>query len=66
MQNGGSHPVDGDLDGDGFDGADFRFLSANVVVDATGRTLFPPYTLKRYGGVQVAFVGMTLEGTRPS
>ena len=62
MQNGGSHP-DGDLDGDGFDGADFEFLSANVVVDATGETLFPAYTVKRYNGVQVAFIGMTLEGT---
>ncbi len=62
MQNGGSHP-DGDLDGDGFDGADFEFLSANVVVDATGKTLFPAYTVKQYNGVKVAFIGMTLEGT---
>jgi 5'-nucleotidase len=63
MQNGGSHPVDGDLDGDGFDGADFEFLSANVVVDATNKTLFPAYSVKNYNGVRVAFIGMTLEGT---
>ena len=63
MQNGGSHPVDGDLDGDGFTGADFEFLAANVVVDATGETLFPPYTIRNYHGVDVAFIGMTLEGT---
>ena len=62
MQNGGSHP-DGDLDGDGFGGADFEFLSANVVLDATGKTLFPPYTIKKYQGVKVAFIGMTLKGT---
>lgn len=62
MQNGGSHP-DGDLDGDGFAGADFEFLAANVVVDATGETLFPAYTVKNYQGVKVAFIGMTLEGT---
>ncbi len=62
MQNGGSHP-DGDLDGDGFGGADFEFLSANVVLDATGETLFPPYTIKKYQGVKVAFIGMTLKGT---
>ena len=31
MQQGGCHPVDGCLDGDGFDGADFEFLAANVV-----------------------------------
>ena len=62
MANGGSHP-DGDLDGDGFGGADFEFLAANVVVDATGDTLFPAYTIKNYQGVKVAFIGMTLEGT---
>jgi 5'-nucleotidase len=62
MQNGGSHP-DGDLDGDGFAGADFEFLSANVTVDATGETLFPGVTVKNYQGVKVAFIGMTLEGT---
>lgn len=63
MANGGSHPVDGDLDGDGFGGADFEFLAANVTADATGKTLFAPYTIKNYQGVQVAFIGMTLEGT---
>jgi 5'-nucleotidase len=63
MQNGGTHPVDGNPDGDGFAGADFDFLSANVTVDATGDTLFPPYAVKNYDGVEVAFVGMTLEGT---
>ena len=63
MQYGGSHPVDGDLDGDPFLGADFEFLAANVVVDATGDTIFPPYTIRNYQGVKVAFIGMTLEGT---
>jgi 5'-nucleotidase len=63
MAHGGSHPVDGDLDGDGFAGADFEFLAANVVVDATGEPLFPAYTVKNFQGVKVAFIGMTLEGT---
>jgi 5'-nucleotidase len=63
MQNGGSHPVDGDLDGTPFLGADFEFLSANVTVDDTGETLFPGVTVKNYQGVKVAFIGMTLEGT---
>ena len=63
MQNGGSHPVDGDHDGDPFLGADFEFLAANVVVDETGETLFPAYTIRNYQGVKVAFIGMTLEGT---
>jgi 5'-nucleotidase len=63
MQDGGSHPVDGDLDGDPFLGADFEFLAANVVVDETGETLFPAYTVRNYLDVKVAFIGMTLEGT---
>jgi 5'-nucleotidase len=63
MQNGGAHPVDGDLDGDPFLGADFEFLAANVVDDASGETIFPPYTVKNYQGVKVAYIGMTLEGT---
>ncbi len=56
MANGGSHPVDGDLDGDGFAGADFEFLAANVVVDDTGETLFPSFTVRNYQGVKVAFI----------
>jgi 5'-nucleotidase len=63
MQNGGSHPVDGDLDGDGFAGADFEFLSANVVVKDSGETLFPAYSIRDYSGVKVAFIGMTLKST---
>jgi 5'-nucleotidase len=31
MQKGGCHPVDGCLDGDGFGGAKFKYLAANVV-----------------------------------
>ena len=63
MQEGGCHPTDGCLDGDGFAGADFEYLAANVTVDATGETLFPPYVIENYQGVRVAYIGMTLEGT---
>jgi len=48
---------------DPFLGAEFEFLAANVVVDATSETLFPPYTIRNYQNVKVAFIGMTLEGT---
>ena len=63
MQRGGTHPTDGDLDGDPFGGADFRFLAANVVDDATGNTVFPPFAIRENGGIRVAFIGLTLEGT---
>jgi 5'-nucleotidase len=64
MQEGGCHPTDGCLDGDGFAGADFQFLAANVVSEQTGETLFPPYAVEEFtGGAEVAFIGMTLEGT---
>jgi 5'-nucleotidase len=63
MQHGGSHPVDGDLDGDGFTGAKFEFLAANVIDNASGDTLFPEYSIREYGDLKVAFIGMTLEGT---
>ena len=46
-----------------FDGASFKWLSANVFETATGRTLLPPYGIKTFDGVKVAFIGMTLQGT---
>jgi 5'-nucleotidase len=46
-----------------FHGADFPFLSANVVRTDTGQTLFPPYVVKDLGGVKIGFIGMTLKGT---
>lgn len=46
-----------------FEGAKFRWLSANVYVGATGRTLLPAYGIKTFDGVRVAFIGMTLRDT---
>jgi 2',3'-cyclic-nucleotide 2'-phosphodiesterase (5'-nucleotidase family) len=47
-----------------YQGADFPYLSANVVRKSTGRTMFPPYWIKHFGhGIKIAFIGMTLEGT---
>lgn len=63
MQQGGPHPIDGDRDGDGFRGADFQFLAANVIDDATGNAIFPPYAVRDYQGIGVAFIGVTLEAT---
>jgi 5'-nucleotidase len=46
-----------------FDGAKFKWLSANVFETATGGTLLPPYGIKTFHGAKVAFIGMTLRAT---
>jgi 5'-nucleotidase len=46
-----------------FEGADFQYLSANVFKENTDETILPPYFIKRFGGVKVGFIGMTLEDT---
>ena len=46
-----------------YKGATFEFLAANVVVDATQKTLFPGYGIKEFDGIKVAFIGMTLQST---
>ena len=62
MQNGGCHPEDGCYFDEPFAGADFQWLSANVV-DESGATPLPPYSIERVQNVDVAFIGMTLEAT---
>jgi 5'-nucleotidase len=46
-----------------FEGARFQYLAANVFDTATGKTIFPAYTVKVYHGVKVAFIGVTLKET---
>jgi 5'-nucleotidase len=59
MQDGGCHPVDGCFDADGFAGAEFDFLAANVSFKDSGETIFPPYAIEHFKGVKVAVIGMT-------
>ncbi len=64
MQNGGCHPVDGCYFPDApYPGANFQWLAANVVNEATGETPLPPYWVKKFESVKVGFIGMTLEAT---
>ncbi len=64
MQRGGCHPVDGCQDGDGFAGADFRYLAANVFYEGTNRTILPAFRVRTFPhGIRIAFIGMTLEAT---
>jgi 5'-nucleotidase len=78
IQNGGCKPVDGCTGApyalangkttDVYPGADFQYLSANVVVTATGKTLFPAFRTKTFRSdsgqrFQVGFIGEVLEAT---
>jgi 5'-nucleotidase len=63
LQRGGCHPVDGCRDGTPFEGAKFRYLAANVELRSTHKTIFPPYTIRKIGGVRIGFIGETLKGT---
>ena len=56
MQNGGCHPVDGCQDGDGFDGASFQYLAANVVKKSNGKPILPVFQLAPFDTRQPASV----------
>ncbi|MGB3447262.1 MAG: bifunctional metallophosphatase/5'-nucleotidase [Xanthobacteraceae bacterium] len=63
MQNGGCHPTDGCHGPHPFVGAKFRYLAASTFDKTTGATLFPPYAIKTFDGIPVAFIGLTLKNT---
>ncbi len=79
IQNGGCRPVGGctaapyrlanGTTTNVYPGADFQYLSANVVVDATGKTLFPAFGTKTFTtddgarNLKVGFIGEVLEAT---
>ncbi|MEU6276106.1 bifunctional metallophosphatase/5'-nucleotidase [Streptomyces populi] len=63
LQKGGCHPTDGCYDGKKFKGADFPYLAANVTDEKTGKPILKPYWVWRKNGVEVGFIGVTLEGT---
>jgi len=64
-QNGGCFPgaVRTCLENHAFPGASFAYLAANVRQVATGATLFPPYVIREFQGIPVAFIGLGLKGT---
>ena len=63
MQNGGCHPVDGCQGPHAFLGAKFHYLAASTIEKDTGKTIFPPYEIRQFDGIPVAFIGLTLKGT---
>lgn len=63
MQNGGCHPVDGCQGPHPFTGAKFHYLAASTIETATGKSVLPPYEIREFDGIPVAFIGLTLKGT---
>lgn len=63
IAHGGCHPEEGCREDHDYTGADFPYLAANVRFRDTGETIFPPYLIREYAGLQIAYVGMTLENT---
>jgi 5'-nucleotidase len=63
MQNGGCHPVDKCQGSHPFPGAKFHYLAASTFDTGTGKTIFPPYEIREFDGIPVAFIGLTLKGT---
>ncbi|HVF15921.1 MAG TPA: bifunctional metallophosphatase/5'-nucleotidase [Steroidobacteraceae bacterium] len=70
MQDGGCaapSPRRESCQGERFSGARFSYLAANVIDEKTGRTILPPYGVKRFnsehGTVSVAFIGLVLKET---
>ena len=63
MQRGGCHPTEGCKGPQSFKGASFQYLAASTIDLRTGKTILPPYHVKRFEGVPVAFIGLTLKDT---
>jgi len=63
LQKGGCHPESGCFTDKRYRGAGFEYLGANVIVDATGKTLVQPYAVANFTGVKVGFIGVVLEST---
>jgi 5'-nucleotidase len=63
MQNGGCHPVDACQGPHPFTGAKFHYLAASTIDKSSGKTVFPAYEIRTFGGIPVAFIGLTLKAT---
>ncbi|MFJ9117845.1 bifunctional metallophosphatase/5'-nucleotidase [Streptomyces sp. NPDC102394] len=63
LQYGGCHPTDGCYTDEGFEGADFPYLAANVLDEKTNRPILKPYWVWKKKDVRIGFIGVTLEDT---
>jgi 5'-nucleotidase len=63
MQNGGCHAIDKCQGPHPFLGAQFHYLAASTFEKSTGKTIFPPYEIREFQGIPIAFIGLTLKDT---
>jgi 5'-nucleotidase len=63
MQRGGCYPGEACKGPKPFEGAKFKYLAASTVDARTGDLFLPAYHVKRFGGIPVAFIGLTLKDT---
>ncbi|HEX6722508.1 MAG TPA: metallophosphoesterase, partial [Burkholderiaceae bacterium] len=63
LQRGGCHPTDGCKGPQPFTGARFQYLGAGIVDARSGNPLLPSTHVKRFQGIPVAFIGLTLKDT---
>jgi 5'-nucleotidase len=63
LQRGGCHPDKGCQGPRPFAGASFQYLAASTIDTRTGQPILPAYVVKRFEGIPVAFIGLTLKAT---
>src|SRR5271155_2995937 len=56
MQNGGCHPPGNRQGAPPVPGASFHYLAASTIEKSTGKTVFPPYEIRTFEGIPVAFI----------
>ena len=56
--NGGFHEKTGY-----FQGANFSYISANIIDKKTGTPLLPPYVIKQIDGINIGFIGVVTTET---
>lgn len=62
LLHGGNH-VNGPYLEDPYRGANFPYVSANVVDAQSGKPILPPYVIKKVRGMPIAFIGAVLKTT---
>ncbi|MHB1947549.1 MAG: bifunctional metallophosphatase/5'-nucleotidase [Gammaproteobacteria bacterium] len=54
-------PTDSWIPLSSYPGANFPFISSNIVNTKTGQLIFPPYVIKKIKGISIAFIGAILK-----